>query len=105
MFDSAQRLFFWWFSAVVIRGDTIRKAVRNSSGSNNKPELVDVLALITRLLNEGKLSERQLDVLAKYGRRRREPRAFVWTERRESELWGTTMATLDLAFKKLGWVA
>lgn len=90
---------------VVIRGDTIRKAARNSSGSNNKPELVDVLALITRLMNEGKLSEQQLDVLAKYGRRRREPRAFVWAEKRESKLWDATMATLDSAFRKLGWVA
>lgn len=105
MLDSAQRLFFWWFSAVVIRGDTIRKTVRSSSGQQNKPELVDVLTLITRLVNEGKLTEAQLDVLAKYGRRRREPRAFVWTERHESKLWDATMATLDSAFRKLGWVA
>lgn len=105
MFDSAQRLFFWWFSVVVIRGDTIRKTARSSSGQQNKPELVDVLTLITRLVNEGKLTEIQLDVLAKYGRRRREPHVHAWAEKRESKLWNAAMATLDSAFRKLGWVA
>lgn len=104
MFDSAQRLYFWWFSAVVVRGEVIRKQPSNSSGGN-KPELVDVLALMTRLTNEGKLSEQQLDTLAKYGRRRREPHTHVWAEKRESELWSAAMATLDTAFRKLGWVA
>lgn len=106
MFDSAQKLFFWWFSAVIIRNESIGKSsVGTGTNSRNKPELADVLALITRLANTGKLSDEQLGVFSKYGHKRREPRATVFAEKRDAELWIAAMATLETEFRKLGWVA
>ena len=67
-------------------------------------ELLDVETLITKLYLSGKLTDEQLNVMKKFGDRRRAPHQYIWSENRAAALWHSAMDTINIAATKRGWI-
>ena len=100
-FQSAEQLWFWFLYS---------KSVRNGfsrihCASTRKPcEVLDVETLITKLYLSGRINDEQLNVLKKFGDKRRAPHQYIWSENRAAAVWDSAMKTLGDAAFKCGWI-
>ena len=96
-FQNAEQLWFWFlYSKSVQNGFN-----RNRSSLHRPCELVDVETLITKLYLCGKLSDEQLNVMKKFGDKRRAPHQYIYSENKAAALWKSAMETLtEYAYKK-----
>ncbi len=100
-FHSGEQLWFWFLYS---------KSARAGRGFGAAPEsrrvceLLDVETLITKLYLSGKLSGEQLEVMKKFGDKRRTPHQHIWSENHAAGLWRDAMQTIEAAAVKKGWV-
>lgn len=99
-FQNPEQLWFWFLYSKSMQNGF----VRNHSTTKRPCELLDVETLITKLYLSGKLSEEQLDVMKKFGDKKRAPHQYIYSENRAADLWNTAMETLKLAAHKNGWI-
>jgi hypothetical protein len=99
-FRDAEHLWFWYVSSSRIRSD-----LRRGGSSEHRPcEILDIETLITRLHLTGRITREQLDIMVRFGERRRAPSQHVYRENRPAILWNGAMRTLQLAASIKGWV-
>lgn len=100
-FHSGEQMWFWF-----IFSKSVQSELMHSRGTpTRRPcELLDVETLITKLYLCGKLTDEQLNVMKKYGDRRRAPCQHVWSENRAAALWKSAMDVLECAAYKRGWI-
>ena len=77
---------------------------RNNSLLRRPCELIDVETLITKLYLCGKLSDEQLNVMKKFGDKRRAPHQYIYSENKSASLWQSAMDTLNEHAKNKGWI-
>ena len=100
-FQSAEQLWFWF-----LYSKSIQNGLHRHNSSLHRPcELIDVETLITKLYLCGKLSDAQLDVMKKFGDKRRAPHQYIYSENHASALWQSAMATITEYAKDKGWIA
>ena len=99
-FQNAEQLWFWFMYS-----KSIQNGFRYHKSSLKRPcEILDVETLITKLYLCGKLSEEQLEIMKKFGDKKRAPHQYIYSENRAAALWKSAMDTLaEHAFKK-GWL-
>ena len=78
--------------------------VHNHTTTKRPCELLDVETLITKLYLSGKLSEEQLEVMKKFGDKRRAPHQYIYSENKSAALWKSAMETLENAAHTKGWI-
>ena len=100
-FQNAEQLWFWFmYSRSVRSGFT-----HNASRATRRPcELLDVETLVTKLYLSGRLTDEQLEIMKKFGDRRRAPHQYVWSENHAADMWRRAMETLDTAARGRGWI-
>lgn len=99
-FQNAERLWFWFLYS---------KSIQNGFGQHHatirRPcEILDVETMITKLYLSGKLSDEQLDVMKKFGDKKRAPHQYIYSENRAAALWASAMQVLEIAARKNGWI-
>lgn len=100
-FHNAEQLWFWFVYSRAIRNGF----VNNAGHASRRPcELIDVESLITKLYLSGKLSGEQLEIMKKFGDRRRAPHQHIWAENRAAQLWQRAMDEINDAARARGWV-
>lgn len=67
-------------------------------------ELVDVEVMIIKLYLCGKLTDKYLRVMKRYGDRRRAPHQGIRSQQRDSALWREAMDTLNKECRARGWI-
>ena len=60
--------------------------------------------MITKLYLSGKLTDEQLNVMKKYGDKRRAPHQHIWNENKDAAKWKIAMEVLENAAQKSGWI-
>ena len=100
-FHNAEQLWFWFLYSKSVQNGYVRT---NGSPTRRPCELLDVETLITKLYLCGKLSDEQLEVMKKFGDRRRAPHQYIWSENRAAALWRTAMDTIEAAASEYGWI-
>jgi len=99
-FQNSEQLWFWFlYSKSVQKG-----FIRHYSSIKRPCELLDVETMITKLYLSGKLSEEQLEIMKKFGDKKRAPHQYIYSENRAARLWGEAMKTLDNAARQKGWL-
>ena len=100
-FQNAEQLWFWFlYSKSVQNGFAQNRGIQ----TRRVCELLDVETLITKLYLSGKLTNAELDVMKKFGDRRRAPHQYIWAENRAAALWRSAMDTIGAAAIKRGWI-
>lgn len=100
-FQNAEQLWFWF-----LYSKSIQNGFNYRASSIKRPcELLDVETLITKLYLCGKLSSEQLEVLKKFGDKKRSPHQYIYSENKAAALWKTAMETITEHAKAKGWLA
>ena len=99
-FQNAEQLWFWFLYSKSIQNGFNR----NRSSLHRPCELLDVETLITKLYLCGKLSEEQLNVMKKFGDKRRAPHQYIYSENKAAALWKSAMDTLTEYARKKDWL-
>lgn len=100
-FQNAEQLWFWFIYSKSVQNDFTHS---HNSATKRVCELLDVETLITKLYLCGKLTEEQLDVMKKFGDRRRAPHQYIWAENRAADQWRRAMDTIEQAAIARGWI-
>ena len=100
-FQSAEQLWFWFLYSKSVQNSYVRT---HGAPTRRPCELLDVETLITKLYLCGKLSAEQLNIMKKFGDRRRAPHQYIWAENRAAALWRTAMDTIEDAAIARGWI-
>jgi len=99
-FQNAEQLWFWF-----LYSKSIQNGFNHNRPSLRRPcELLDVETLITKLYLCGKLSEEQLNVMKKFGDKRRAPHQYIYSENKAAALWQSAMDTLTEYARKKDWL-
>ena len=99
-FQSAERLWFWF-----LYSKSVQNGFMHNHATIRRPcEVLDVETLITKLYLAGKLSDEQLDVMKKFGDKKRAPHQYIYSENRAARLWDSGMKILEIAARKNGWI-
>lgn len=99
-FQNVEQLWFWF-----LYSKSVRNGFRPAGTSSRRPcELLDVETLITKLYLCGKLSEEQLNVMKKFGDKRRAPHQYIYSENKSAALWKSAMDILEIYARKKGWL-
>ncbi len=99
-FQNAEQLWFWF----VYSKSAQNGFVHNYTGTRRPCELLDVETLITKLYLSGKLSDEQLNVMKKFGDKRRAPHQYIYSENKSAGLWKNAMEILENAARTKGWL-
>ena len=99
-FQSAERLWFWFLYSKSIRNGF----VHNHATIHRPCEVLDVETLITKLYLSGKLSDEQLNVMKKFGDKKRAPHQYIYSENHAAQVWDSAMNILANAARKKGWI-
>ncbi len=100
-FQNAEQLWFWFLYSKSIRNGFSRAY----NHQTRRPcEVLDVETLITKLYLSGKLNEEQLQIMKKFGDKRRAPHQYIWQENRAAAQWTSAMDILNAAAKQNGWI-
>lgn len=101
-FQNAEQLWFWF-----LYSRSIQPQLRNVHGRATRRicEWLDVETLITKLYLSGDLTDEQIDVMKRFGDRRRAPHQHIWSENRDSAIWQNAMEILQMAAQSRGWIA
>ncbi|MBO7645109.1 MAG: hypothetical protein J6S57_02255 [Alphaproteobacteria bacterium] len=97
-FQSAERMWFWFLYSKSIQTGFLR----NHATVRRPCEILDVETLITKLYLSGKLSNEQLEVMKKFGDKKRAPHQYIYSENRATALWESAMKTIENAARKNG---
>jgi len=99
-FQNAEQLWFWFlYSKSIQNGFHLHKS------SIKRPcEILDVESLVTKLYLCGKLNDEQLEVMKKFGDKKRAPHQYIYSENRAAALWKSAMDTLGIYASKKGWL-
>ncbi len=100
-FHNAEQLWFWFLYSKSVQNGF---APHGNRGGARVCELMDVEMLISKLYLAGKLTDEQLEVLKKFGDRRRAPHQYIWTENRAAARWAEAMTVIGDAARMRGWV-
>lgn len=100
-FQNAEQLWFWFLYSKSVQNGFI---AHRYTPTKRPCELLDVETLITKLYLSGKLNDEQLNVMKKFGDRRRAPHQYVWAENKAADLWRTAMSVLEKEAIKRGWI-
>ena len=100
-FQSAEQLWFWFLYSKSVQNGFVRA---HGAPTRRPCELLDVETLITKLYLCGKLSAEQLNIMKKFGDRRRAPHQYIWAENRAAALWRSAMETIENAATARGWI-
>ena len=99
-FQSAERLWFWFMYS-----KSMQNGFHHNHSTMRRPcEVLDVETMITKLYLAGKLSAEQLDVLKKFGDKKRAPHQYIYSENRAAQLWDSAMCVIESAARKNGWI-
>lgn len=99
-FQNAEQMWFWFIYSKAAQNGFV-----HHGASIHRPcELLDVETLITKLYLSGKLSNAQLNVMKKFGDKRRAPHQYIYSENKAAMLWNTAMDTLTEAAHNKGWL-
>jgi len=99
-FQNAEQLWFWFLYSKSIQNGLCRK-----SASIRRPcELLDIETLITKLYLCGKLNDEQLNVMKKFGDKRRAPHQYIYSENKAAAVWKSAMDTLTEYARKKDWL-
>lgn len=99
-FQSGERLWFWFLYT-----KSIQNGFNRNHATIRRPcEILDVETLITKLYLSGKLSDEQLNVMKKFGDKKRAPHQYIYSENRAAALWNSAMQTLENAARDKGWI-
>ena len=100
-FQNAEQLWFWF-----VYSKSVQNGFNHNRSSLRRPcELIDVETLITKLYLCGKLTDDQLNVMKKFGDKRRAPHQYIYSENKSAALWKNAMDTLDVYARNKGWLA
>jgi len=99
-FQSAERLWFWFLYSKSMQNGFIH----NHTSVRRPCEILDVETLITKLYLSGKLTDEQLDVMKKFGDKKRAPHQYIYSENRAARIWDSAMRVLENAARKNGWI-
>lgn len=99
-FQNAEQLWFWFLYSKSIQNGFNR----NRSSLRRPCELIDVETLITKLYLCGKLSDEQLNVMKKFGDKKRAPHQYIYYENKSAALWKSAMDTLSEYAAAKGWL-
>lgn len=99
-FQNAEQLWFWFLYSRSAQNGFIH----HYANMKRPCELLDVETLITKLYLSGKLSNAQLNVMKKFGDKRRAPHQYIFSENKAAALWKTAMDTLEIAAHNKGWI-
>lgn len=99
-FQNAEQLWFWFLYSKSAQNGF----VHHYANTTRPCELLDVETLITKLYLSGKLSEEQLNVMKKFGDKRRAPHQYIYSENKSAALWKSAMDTLEQAAHDKGWI-
>ena len=100
-FQNAEQLWFWFLYSKSVQNGFARN---RGISSRRACELLDVETLITKLYLSGQLTDEQLNVMKKFGDKRRAPHQYIWAENRAADLWRRAMDTLNAAAIERGWI-
>lgn len=100
-FQNAELLWFWFIYCKSVQTDFIRNRPR---AIRKVCELLDVEILVTKLYLSGQLTEEQLEIMKKFGDKRRAPHQYIFEENHEAALWNKAMNTLQKAAQEKGWI-
>lgn len=100
-FQNAEQLWFWFLYSKSIRNGFSRT---NAHSTRRPCEVLDVETLITKLYLSGQLNDAQLDVMKRFGDKRRAPHQHIWQENRAADLWRRAMDTIAVAAVQRGWI-
>lgn len=99
-FQNAEQLWFWF-----LYSKSLQNGLNRQNSTLRRPcELIDVETLITKLYLCGKLSEAELNVMKKFGDKRRAPHQYIYSENKSAALWRSAMDTLTEYAKSKGWI-
>lgn len=101
-FQTAEQLWFWFLYSKSVQNDFSR--THGNHQTKRVCELLDVETLITKLYLCGKLTDEQLNVMKKFGDRRRAPHQYIWSENRAADQWRRAMETIEIAAIERGWI-
>ena len=101
-FQSAEQLWFWFLYSRQMRAN--RLINRGGNPTRRPCEILDVETLITKLYLAGKLTDTQLEIMKKFGDKKRAPHQYIWAENRAAAQWNTAMNVLEAAAKQRGWI-
>jgi hypothetical protein len=100
-FQSGEQLWFWFLYSKAVRNGFSRIQY---TPTRRPCEILDVESLITKLYLSGQLTDEQLNVMKKFGDKRRAPHQYIWSENHAAQLWNDAMCVLNDAAKKRGWI-
>jgi len=99
-FRDAEQMWFWFVSS-----KRIQDGLRRAGASSFRPcELIDIETLTTRLHLSGRITREQLEIMVRFGERRRAPTQHIYAENRAAMLWQSAMCTMQLAASAKGWL-
>jgi len=99
-FQNAEQLWFWF-----LYSKSVQNGFCHNRSSLKRPcELIDVETLITKLYLCGKLTDEQLNVMKKFGDKRRAPHQYIYSENKSAALWQSAMDTLEIYAHQKGWL-
>ena len=100
-FQNAEQLWFWF-----LYSKSVQNGFSHHRSSLRRPcELIDVETLITKLYLCGKLTDEQLNVMKKFGDKRRAPHQYIFSENKSAALWQSAMDVLNEYAHNKGWIA
>ena len=100
-FQNAEQLWFWFLYSKSVQNGFARN---RGTSMRRVCEVLDVETLITKLYLSGELTDAQLDIMKRFGDRRRAPHQYIWAENRAAALWDSAMKTLNNAAAARGWI-
>lgn len=99
-FQNAEQLWFWF-----LYSKSVQNGFHKTNTSLRRPcEILDVETLITKLYLCGKLTQEQLNVMKKFGDKKRAPHQYIYSENKAAALWKTAMETLTEYAHTKGWL-
>ena len=99
-FQNAEQLWFWFLYSKSVQNSFIKK----HSTIKRPCEILDVETLITKLYLSGKLSDEQLNIMKKFGDKKRAPHQYIYSENKAAALWKSAMDVIDAAIRHKGWL-
>ena len=99
-FQNEEQLWFWFIYSKSVQNNFNR----NRSSMRRPCELLDVETLITKLYLCGKLTDEQLEVMKKFGDKRRAPHQYIYSENKSAALWKSAMDVLKTYAHLKGWL-
>lgn len=99
-FQNAEQLWFWF-----LYSKSMQNGFNYHRSSVKRPcEILDVETLITKLYLCGKLTDEQLNIMKKFGDKKRSPHQYIYSENRATALWNSAMDVLKDYASKKGWL-